>query len=209
MQMMCSDPSSRCRCCCCWVCFIFFIPSAEVVRCDSVSEDPQRQWTLAQGHIWRDVCGRAYLTVWGGEVGGLEGGDNTVCASCPLPASFLSSSVVSMLSRPSQINTLSLFFLLFMLHSLMVCVHLMVNICAVRCIHTYIGSCNCTLRFVCSTTTACTKQHNSMPAGSAGDVRPSALWRVTRRTGRRQSVDPLVSFWWHLYYLFVTLDREP
>lgn len=25
----------------------------------------------------------------------------------------------------------------------------------------------------------------------------------------RQNVDPLVSFWWHLYYLFVTLDREP
>lgn len=57
--------------------------------------------------------------------------------------------------------------------------------------------------------TACSKAHNSMPAGSVGDVCPSALWRVTSRSDRGQNADPLVSFSWHLYCLFVTLDRGP
>lgn len=42
--------------------------------------------------------------------------------------------------------------------------------------------------------TVCTKQHNSMPAHSVGDVCPSALWRVTSEMERRENVDPLVSF---------------
>lgn len=53
------------------------------------------------------------------------------------------------------------------------------------------------------------KQYHSMPADSPGDVYPSALWRVMSRMERRRNLDPLVSFRWHLYYFFVTLDREP
>lgn len=109
------------------------------------------------------------MTVWGG----VEGGMNTVCASSPLPPSFFHSSVVSMLSRACKV---ALYMLLYILDLLMLCTYWLTFVPWYAC------SCFCTVRFpfvlcahgvLCiwiSMGTACTKQHNSMPAGSVGDV---------------------------------------
>lgn len=89
---------------------------------------------LAQGHIWLDIMGRAYLTVWGGVGGGAEGNKYSMCLlSSPCIFSSLSS-VVSMLSRgPLR------YIFLYISDYLMVCTYWK-SICAVHA-----GSCICTV----------------------------------------------------------------
>lgn len=204
MQLMCSDTSLGCCCC------VVFIENAEVVWCDSVSEDPGRQWTRSRSYLTRHY-GQSHI--WLSEEGSEEAqrGINTVYVSPALSLHlfFPFPLWLACWIGPFEMH-LALYFRL--LNGL----HLLAKICGVVCRQLYLHSmlsilslCTLVLCIWISMGTACTKQHNSMPAGSPGDVCPSALWRVTSGMERRQNVDPLVSFWWHLYYLFVTLDREP
>lgn len=176
-----------------------------MVWCDNVSEDPGRQWTRSRSHLTRR-CGQSLPDCL--RRGWRE--DKYSMCFVSFPCIVHSSSLwLAYWVGPTKIHV-ALYF------RSPNAQYLLVNICATVCRQLYLHSMlpihslfTWVLCIWISMGTACTKQHNSMPAGSVGDVCPSALWRITSRTERGQNVDPLVSFWWHVYYLFVTLDREP
>lgn len=161
---------------------------------------------LAQGHIWQDIVGRVYLTVWRR---GWMGDKYSMC-SVSFPCIFHSSSLwLAYWAGPAKTHGALYFrspnactyWLTFVLRNAGGCI---CTVCSpVRSLFTWVFC------IWISMGTTRTKQHNSMPAASVGDLCPSALWRVTSGTEWGQNVDPLVSFWWHVYYLFVTLYWEP
>lgn len=154
MQLMHSNTSLGCCCC------VVFIENTEVAWCDSVSEDPGRQWT----------CSRSYLT--GHYAQSLSDclrrswrGINTVCVSCPSLASS-SSMWLACWEGPLKIHFALYSRLLNGLHSLT----------TISPIYTV-----CFLFFLCQHECytfgsrweqACTK-HNSMRWSSLGDVHMS------------------------------------